>query len=180
MRTEFGSCVISKGYYVVSSSEKGYHGQPLHRLLYCKYHNCTLEDIEGMHIHHIDNNPLNNDKENLQKLTPKEHSSLHHKGENHPFYGKHLSDETKKKISKTQTGKKQSQLTKSKISKAHNTSGYYRVTIVKNKQYKQGFIYVYRYIENNKRKTLYSVDILKLKQKVEERGLLWYEIKELE
>jgi len=32
---------------------------------------------KGMHIHHIDNNPYNNDITNLQLVTPKEHGKIH-------------------------------------------------------------------------------------------------------
>lgn len=49
-------------------------------------------------IHHTDSNHSNNSKENLQKLTHGEHSSLHHKGINYRL-GKILTKTTKKKIS---------------------------------------------------------------------------------
>lgn len=39
-------------------------------------------------------------------------------GENHPMYGQHLSEETKKKLSETNTGKKLSEKTKKKMSEA--------------------------------------------------------------
>lgn len=45
----------------------------LHRVLYT----CYLGPCEGYDIHHIDFNPLNNDLQNLQKLTREEHILLH-------------------------------------------------------------------------------------------------------
>lgn len=38
-------------------------------------------------------------------LTPEEHNRLHHKGEKHPNYGKHHTEETREKISSTLKGK---------------------------------------------------------------------------
>ena len=60
---------------------------------------------KGFDIHHIDENIMNNSLENLVYLTKSEHSKLHNKGENHPMYGKHISEETKKKLSESQKGK---------------------------------------------------------------------------
>lgn len=42
--------------------------------------------IEGMHIDHIDNNPMNNNRENLQQLTPKENVSRQ------KLFGNHVTD----------------------------------------------------------------------------------------
>jgi hypothetical protein len=47
---------------------------------------------DGFVIHHKDNNPLNNEINNLQKMTNPEHTSLHFKGEKHPFYNKKRPD----------------------------------------------------------------------------------------
>lgn len=55
-----------------------------------------------------------------------------------------------------------------------NTTGYYRVSKNKNSIYKQGFVYRYRYYdENGKQKVINSVDLKKLEVKVKERGLPW-------
>ena len=59
------------------------------------------------------------------------------------------------------------------ISKGHNSSGYFRVTIDKRNDTKQGFIYVYRYYEDYKPKKIRSVDIKKLEEKVKAKGLEW-------
>lgn len=51
-------------------------------------------------------------------MTRAAHNTHHNKGENHPFYGKHLSDEHRAKISHTHKGKKHSDITREKISAA--------------------------------------------------------------
>jgi len=110
--------------------------------------------------------------------------------------GRIVSDETKKKISESLTGFKRSEETRKKISeghkgqiawntgkkmsddichnlsKSHNTSGYLRVYIKKDKTCVQGFKFVYQYFdENGKRKQISSVDIKKLEVKVKKKGL---------
>lgn len=89
--------------------------------------------------------------------TKKKLSDLN-KGENHPKYGKKYphTEETKRKISNRK-----------------NTSGYYRVTKVISKRYKQGFIWWYRFLENGKIKSIKSVDIEKLEAKVKAKGWEW-------
>ena len=59
---------------------------------------------EGLVIHHIDHNKMNNSLSNLVYLTRNEHTKIHAKGENHPMFGKHISEETKKKISEANSG----------------------------------------------------------------------------
>ena len=61
---------------------------------------------KGFVIHHIDHNKMNNSLENLVYMTKSQHSKIHHKGENHPFYGKHHSEETKQKMSEAKKGEK--------------------------------------------------------------------------
>ena len=152
--------------------------------------------------------------ENLIPKKQKKKISELLKGENHPFYGKHLSEEHKKKISEKKRGKnhhfygkhlseehkkKISQELKGrvpwnfgkKLSKEHiektskslsikrNTTGYYRVIKLKPKTTKQGFSWCYRWFdEGGKRKTLSSVNIKKLEEKVKEKGLPWFKIEE--
>lgn len=53
------------------------------------------EWFEGCHVHHKDQNPLNNKAENLLCLTPKEHIALHtelgyHSKEHNYWYGKKI------------------------------------------------------------------------------------------
>ena len=51
-------------------------------------------------------------------LTVSEHSSLHDEGVNHPFYGKHHSDDARNKMSESLKGKPKSSETRNKMSEA--------------------------------------------------------------
>lgn len=106
------------------------------------------------------------------------------KGEKNSFYGKKHSMESRKKMSDKKQNlfgennpfynKKHTLNHNLNESKRKNTSGYFRVTKHKDKTCSQGFIYTYRYYdENKKRKSLQSVDIKKLEQKVKDKGLEW-------
>lgn len=53
----------------------------------------------GFIIHHIDENPNNNDPYNLQKMTDIEHKKLHTSNGKHPNQGKKFSDDLRKKLS---------------------------------------------------------------------------------
>ena len=76
---------------------------------------------------------------------------------------KEVSEETKKKLSK-------------KLSESKNTSGYLYVHKSKSKRYKQGFTWRYQYYVDGKRKSIESVDIKKLEEKVKAEGLNWMEL----
>ena len=78
------------------------------------------------------------------------------KGENNPMYGKTLSEEARKKISE-----------------ARNTTGFYRVCKHKSKNIKQGFMWCYRYQNENKRRKLSSVSLSQLEKKVKAQNLPW-------
>ena len=143
----------SNGYYSIRTRDKGKHGKSLHRLIFEDFYGEIPRDY---HIHHKDGNRSNNCILNLQLIRKDKHNSLHKKNIV-------LSDNHKSKISKT-------------TSKSKNTTGYYRVQKHKKKECKQGFIYKYRYFdENNKRKSISSVSIDKLKEKVLAKGLEWIE-----
>jgi hypothetical protein len=81
--THFGKARINnEGYYVISGTKnENYRGKLLHRLIWEKYNGPISK---GYHIHHIDDNKLNNRLNNLECLSDSAHSSLHRKGENHP------------------------------------------------------------------------------------------------
>ena len=112
------------------------------------------------------------------------------KGENNPMYGKTHSDKSRKKMSENHPdvsgennpmyGKTRSEETKNKIgesvSKSKNTSGYLNVYKNKTKNCKQGFIWRYTYYKDSKQKSISSVDLGKLEQKVKEKGLKWERI----
>lgn len=95
-----------------------------------------------------------------------------------------FSEAHKKKLSKKALGNKNrlgkflSQASKNKISliksKQSNTTGYYRVSKEKTTNTKQGFIWVYKYPdEEGKRHKLSSINLDVLKEKVKQAGLLW-------
>ena len=63
---------------------------------------------------------------------------------------------------------------KIKISKSTNTSGYYRVTKLRDQRCKQGYTWVYQYDG----KTIKNVNIKTLEDTVKKRGLPWLKFKE--
>ena len=50
---------------------------------------------EGEFVHHIDENPCNNDPCNLQIVTPKEHSKIHIKKQTRDYHGRFVCEEKK-------------------------------------------------------------------------------------
>lgn len=100
--TKFGTAKINQyGYYQISSYKEGNNGKLLHRLIVEDYYSISL--LPWADIHHLDNNRLNNDIENLVILSKSAHLSLHNKGKNHSLYGKKVSEEVKEKIRKSCT-----------------------------------------------------------------------------
>ena len=155
----FGKCKIQKdGYFHIISRKEGNMGKLLHRLIYERFYDVKLP--KEIHVHHIDGNKTNNCICNLEALTKSEHHKIHMIGENNPSYGKRVSEKTRMKLSK-----------------AHNTSGYYRVHKSKDKCCKQGFIWTYQYYgENGKTKKIRSVNIDTLEEKVKSKGLPWIKL----
>ena len=102
----------TKGYLVVNLSKNGKHKPfQIHRLVGFAF---VDGYFEGAHIDHIDTNRLNNVWTNLRWVTQKENSnneltkenlSKSKLRENNPMYGKHLSEEHKKKLSESHKGK---------------------------------------------------------------------------
>lgn len=81
-------------------------------------------------------------------------------GKNHPMYGKHHSEETKRKMI---------------LSK--NTTGYLRVHLRSCPTCKSGKIYCYQYSnDDGRQKSIQSVNLKKLKEKVLKAGLPWEKI----
>ncbi len=75
-------------------------------------------------------------------------------------------------------GKKHSEANRLKMSEIKNSCGYYRVYKNKDKNCKQGYIYTYQYYdEDNKRRSISSIDIKKLENKVKKKGLKWIKFK---
>ena len=87
--------------------------------------------------------------------------------------GRKLSQNQINAIKKTHTGKNVSLETRMKMSETQNTTGFFRVHIHKCEQCEQGFRYFYQYRKDNKPKTITSINLLKLKNKVISEGLPW-------
>lgn len=183
IKTKFGSASInSNGYYQIKSKFEGNRGKLLHRLIYEDFWGVNLPS--QISIHHKNTNKLDNCILNLEAMTVSEHQKLHHEGDNNIFKGTTLSKEHKQKISNSMKGmfkgenhpmfgkkhKKKVGLHQSKIT---TSSGVYNVHKRTDKTCKQGFIWVYVYEEDGKKKTMSSVDLNKLKQRVISKGLEW-------
>ena len=152
IETEFGTASInSDGYYQISSKKEGNRGKVVHRLVFEDFYNIKLNEEfpEGVVIHHEDGDKLNNKIWNLVPMSFEEHSLLHNKGKKHSIFNKQ------------------------QMSKSRNTTGYFRVFKRRNKNFKQGFSWCYQYCENDKRREISSVDLNRLKEKVEKKGLDW-------
>lgn len=158
-------------------------------LEYCS-NKLQLDELERYYISYYDS--MNSNKgynkedgghlnKHLSKET-KEKISKAVKGENNPMFGKHHSKDTKNKISNANKGEKhhhywegktRPEKTRIKISKTRNTTGFYCVRQEKRKDCKQGFIWRYIYRIDKKLKEISSINLLKLKNKVEAQGLPW-------
>jgi hypothetical protein len=177
LKTKFGTAKINKrGYYYISSHKEGNNGKKLHRLIFEDFYKINLPS--NIHIHHDDENKTNNEIWNLIPMTSSEHRILHNKG-NKWGAGRVVSDEEREQARIRVTGKNNprygTQLSfeeRKELSKLKNTSGFYRVALHKRKNPNHNaWEYVYR--ENRKVKTISSVDLLKLKEKVIAKGLEW-------
>lgn len=159
LHTIFGTAKIDHhGYYIITTRKEGNNNQQLHRLIYEKFWGVKIP--KGVVIHHKDGNKLNNCILNLEAMTSSDHWKLHTSNENNPMYNKNHSLDSVLKMSKSK-----------------NSSGYFRVHKEKSPQCNQGFLWKYQYYdENKKRKSLQSVDIDKLKEKVLAKGLEWRKI----
>lgn len=152
------------GYYIIISKKEGYGGKPLHRLI---YENVYGPIPKGQVIHHKNGNKTDNCILNLEAMDAETHSSLHHKGSNNHWYG--VTGENN-----INYDRKHSSKSKLKTSRTMSKTGIYRVYKSKTTNVKQGFVYNYSYYDENKhRRTLSSVNLLKLKEKVVEKGLPW-------
>ena len=120
---------------------KSYCSEPLDKIEH--YEEALAEGFAGWCMHHRLEIQPDGKRVSMQELKDKglyycrpaeelifmrfgEHSTLHHKGENNPFFGKHLSEETRKKISESNKGennpffgKHHSEETLKRISEAH-------------------------------------------------------------
>lgn len=173
LHTKFGTAKITnnKYYQILSPTKPEYYLKYLHRLIWEDFYKCKIP--KNFIIHHKNGIKTDNCILNLQLIKASEHSILHNKGNK-------LSDETRQKLSKSHMGKKNhfygkkhTDKSKIKISKNKNTTGYFRVYKSKEKGCKNGFRWVYRYKEQGKQKSIKSVDLKKLEEKVKAKGLKW-------
>ena len=94
------------------------------------------------------------------------------------FLGKIHTEETKQKIREANLGRTFSDETRKKMSEAQikNTStGFYLVSKKEHSKYRQGFMWAYNYLDevDGKRKSLFSISLPKLEEKVKSKGLRW-------
>lgn len=148
INTPWGLAIRDRlGYYRIGDY-KNNTSKKLHRLIYENFWGVKLPD--EIHIHHKDGNPSNNCILNLEAMTQSEHSSLHNS----------------KRIVQLST--------KLNISKQRNTTGYFRVSEIKDSRAKRKAYYRYRkYIGNGKSISVCANTIEELKQKVLDKGLEW-------
>lgn len=185
MKTKFGNAVIgNSGYYRINTISEGNFNKLLHRLIFEDFYQIKLPD--HIVIHHEDGNKLNNEIWNLIPMTKAEHTRLHAVKEipqnirdkiSKTLKGHEVSEATKQRISKTKQGRVYSKKGKQNMSKSRNTSGFYCVS-TKPSSTKQGFSWIYQYRINGKQHAIHSVNLLKLKQKVINRGHDWLIINE--
>jgi len=146
--------VVSTGYYAITSTREGNCGKLLHRLIFEDYHKCTL--LRQGIIHHIDRDKLNNSIDNLELVSLAEHNRKHKTRHRDNYWNMEdywdLSN---------------------KLSEQKNTTGYLHVYKQVCSRCKQGFTYKYTWREHGKRKTLESIDIHKLEEKVKAKKLPW-------
>ncbi len=166
MKTKWGNATINKhsGYYVITSSKEGNNGKKLHRLIMEEYLGCEIP--KGYLVHHVDENKLNNDIDNLVLVKKVEHSEIHR--DVFSFEGRRHTEKTKNLI-----GLKSKEMWKDK-----SKIGLFRVHIHQDDRCKQGFDYCYQYPKNSKQCRISSVNILKLRDKVLAKGLEWFVVDE--
>lgn len=171
LHTKYGNAKINcNGYYVITSKKEKNNGKLLHRLIWEEWYGKLSSQT---HLHHIDEHKTNNCLWNLEPLTKSEHIKLHNSNGKCPNIGRKMSKETKTKISESLKDRKFSEEHKQKISQSRSVSGLYRVSKHKDNGCKQGFTWIYSYLENGKRKTIERVDLHNLEKEVKNRGLEW-------
>ena len=106
------------------------------------------------------------------------------KGKPSSNLGKKLSEKHRRNIGKGHKGLKHSEESKKLMSltktRLMNTTGYYRVSKKNCNSTNQGFIWSYRWMENGKYRSISSVNLDVLEQKVKVKGLEWYKLEDLE
>jgi hypothetical protein len=117
MQTKWGRAELDQyGYYWIATKMEGYYHKFLHRLI---WEDVNGPILDGHVIHHIDENPLNNDISNLKMMSISEHRTLHMTGDKNPMHGKTHTEEVRKTLSEISKGKKASKESRLKIGKSH-------------------------------------------------------------
>lgn len=87
------SCIDRGGHPFQKIQLNGRHCSVyIQQAIFMLHHNRPIG--EGMQIHHIDGNPLNNDPSNLIELTRKQHRRIHYYQSDDPLRGIYLRDGT--------------------------------------------------------------------------------------
>lgn len=165
LHSKFGNCSLNpQGRYRITSRNEGNHSKLLHRLIWENFYGCDVPD--GFVIHHKNGDKTDNCILNLQLIRDHTHRVFHAKQkdnslENNPMWGKSHSKNSK-----------------IRMSCARNKSGFFRVYKTNEPKVSQGFSWRYEYPLNGKSKSLISVDLLKLKEKVISNGLEWIVVNE--
>lgn len=165
--TKWGNAYLCNGYYRISSME--HRGKRLHRLIYEDYHKCTL--LSNAHIHHLDGDTTNNNINNLKLVSPSEHAKITQENRKQKDYKElpliaddcPVNDDYYWDYSNS-------------LSEQRNTTGYLHVYKQVCPNCTQGFTYKYTWREEGRLRTLESVNINKLEQKVKAKGLPWQKL----
>lgn len=202
MLTKYGNAEKSVGYYRITTRKEGNHGKYLHCLIWEDFYGRSVPKgyvIHHLNGDKIDNRIQNlqcvesnthkrfhnkgkilseETKEKISKNNArywkgKTFSEEHKRKKSLSQMGRVVTEETRDKIRKAQIGKTLSIDLMEKMSKNKSTTGYFRVSKHKKDDCKQGFVWVYQYYENGKRKQISSIDLAKLKEKVELKNLVW-------
>ena len=184
IKTKYGNAKLNEtGHYRISSRKEGNNGKYLHRLIWEEHYG---EIPEGYVIHHKNENPQDNSISNLELMSKTNHGRIHNIGEKNPNYGKPLPPEHRRKISENHPdlsgekngmyGKQHKLSSRLLMSNGRNKSGILNVSKKKNSSCKNGWCWQYKYYEDRKVKTIMSVNLMTLKEKVLAKGFEWIEL----
>ena len=146
----------------------------------------VFDDISQTELNHLEIqqialfNPKFNFTKGGEGIKGFKHSEETRKRMREAHKGVYPSTETRKRMSKSQKGNYHSDESCKKMSEFWNTTGYYRVSKIKNSEVKQGFYWCYSCTKKGKRTRISSVNLEELKQKVEAKGLEWFKFEEVD
>ncbi|WP_405316184.1 HNH endonuclease [Methanobrevibacter sp.] len=153
IKTRFGTAMINAdGYYEITSVKEGNKDKILHRLIYQDFHNILLP--RNVHVHHKNNNKLDNCVLNLEAMAARDHARFHRCGSQLPISW-------------------MVNMSRARQKKSKGSTKYFRVTKENDSSCKLGYIYIYQYYEEGRRRKIKAVDIKRLEEKVKSKGLVW-------